>query len=155
VGDVQFNIAKGRVVQYFQNVEDDSPSGSEIHVVVLEASGLVSDDAMMDYDTLAAVLAGASTEQTTMGRKYLVASDITITVDDTSNYAQIGVGDITWSGATGNATGKLLFCYDPDGHLANTDSTVIPLLAYDFTATPDGSDIVVSDDATTALIRVT
>jgi hypothetical protein len=151
--DVQFNIAKGKVGQYFANVEANSPSGCEIAIVLLELTGLEADTALLDHDTLSALLAAANNEQTTMGRKVLVAADIALTVTDASDYSDITlVTTQTWTAATGNACGKLLFCYDPAG--TNVDANMIPLLGYTFLAVPDGSDIVVNDHAN-GLIRFT
>ena len=154
MGDVQFNIAKGAVKTYFNNVDTGSPANSKIIVVPLEASGLVADATLIDYDDLNALLGGASNEQSTMGRKTLTGSDVTVTVDDTNERLELSMPTaITWTAATGNACGKLLFCYDPDS-TTGTDADIIPLLAYSFDAIPDGSDIVVNDHAN-GLIRVT
>ena len=151
--DVQFNIAKGKVGTYFTNVDTTSPANSAIIVVPLEASGLVADGTLVDYDDLAAVIAGASNEQSTMGRKNLVAADITVPSTTPTTASTSPMSSITWTAATGNACGKLIFCYDADT-TGGADSAVIPLLAYSFDATPDGSDIVVNDHAN-GLIRVT
>jgi hypothetical protein len=153
--NVQFNIAKGAIKTYFQNVDTNSPTDSAIIVVPLETTGLEADDTLIDHVELDALLAAANNEQTTMGRKTLVDSDVTLTLTHgASNLLEIDLaGSITWSAATGNAVSKLLFCYDPDT-AAGDDTTVIPLLAYDFDVTPDGTDIVVSAHAN-GLIRVT
>lgn len=151
--DIQFNIAKGRVTTYFANVDAASPANSKIIVVPLEATGLVADGTLADYDELNALLGGASNEQTTMGRKTLAGADVTVTVDDTNDRVDLIMATaITWTAATGNACGKLLYCYDPDS-TGGTDADIIPLLAYSFDAIPDGSDIVVNDHAN-GLIRI-
>jgi hypothetical protein len=145
-----FNIAKGKFGQYVQNVEDGNPADSRILVVPIETSGIEADATLKDYNDLAALLAAANNEQTTMGRKTLTASDITITVDDVNERLDITVGDITWTGATGNAISALLFCYIPDGNPTGgvtADSGVIPLSKHDFVVTPDGSDIVAQINA--------
>jgi hypothetical protein len=135
-----FNIAKGKAGQYFQNVEDNSPSGCEIVVIPIEASGVEADDTLNNYDTVSALLAGASNAQTTMGRKDVTASGLTITVDDTGNLLKVEMADQTWTAATGNAVSDLLIAYDPTG--ASADTALIPLTFHDFSVTPDGSDIV-------------
>lgn len=135
MADVVCNIALGKVKYYWE-----LPAASDaIVVVVLESSGIVADDTMRDYDDLAALLAGATNEQTTMGRK-TITSGITITVDDTNNRLDIDCADQVWTAATGNAVGALLFCYDGDTG-AGTDSAIIPLHKHDFAITPDGSDV--------------
>jgi hypothetical protein len=128
------NIAKGRFVSYatLPGVND------ALILVVLEAAGLEADATLKDYDTLAALLAGSSNEQTTMGRK--TATGVTITVDDTLNLVDVDQDDVVWVAATGNATGALLVCYDPDT-TGGTDADIIPLTKHDFTVTPDGTDV--------------
>ncbi|QNJ57618.1 hypothetical protein SEA_KEANU_12 [Streptomyces phage Keanu] len=133
------NIGKGRFVYYAGlPAADDS-----LIAVVLEATGLEADDALQDYDDLAALIAGASNEQTTMGRKTL--ANVTVNVNDAANTASIDCDDITWTAATGNATGKLVVCYKPAA--ASVDSAIIPLTLHDFSVTPDGTDITVQINA--------
>ena len=134
-----FNIAKGKAGQYFQNVEDNSPSGCRIVVVPIEASGVEADDVLNNYDTLAALLAASNNEQATMGRKNVTASGLTLTVDDTGNLFKVEMADQTWTAATGNAISDLVLCYDPTG--SSADSALIPLTCHDFSATPNGGDI--------------
>lgn len=137
--DLVTNIGKGRHV-YYAGVAQAGTGGAVLTAVVLEAAGLETDDALQDYDTLAALLAGASNEQTTMGRKDLAT--VVVTVDDTGNKASWTAADLVWADATGNATGKIVICYDPDG--SNTDAAMIPLTLHDFVVTPDGTSITAS-----------
>src|SRR5512134_2908437 len=141
MADFVFNIAKGRVGQYCQNVEDGSPANSRLKVIVLEATGLEADAALKDHNDLAALLAGTSNEQTTMGRKTVAAANIALTVDDTNERLDIDMDDQLWTAATGNAVGALVVVYCPDGVTPGADSTFIPLTKHDFVVTPDGSDI--------------
>lgn len=143
MADLVTNIGKGRFIYYADAVENTGANEALV-AVVLEASGLEADDALQDYDTLSALLAGASTEQTTMGRKTLAG--VAVTVDDTGNIASFDANDITWTAATGNATGKLVVCYDPDT-TGGDDTSIIPLTIHDFAVTPDGTDITVQINA--------
>lgn len=128
-----FNVALGRVAHYAS-----LPATNDALIAVpLEATGLVGDSTMRDYDTLDAILAGASNEQTTMGRKTL--GSVTVTVDDTNDRVAIDCADITWTAATGNPVGALLICYDPDT-TTGTDTDLIPLTKHDLSMTPDGSN---------------
>jgi hypothetical protein len=132
--DVIFNVAKGRIAALAA-----LPQASDALVIVpLEAAGLVSDATMVDYDTLAAILAGTSNEQTTMGR--LTASGVTVTVDDTNDRVDIDMADFTWVAATGNQVGAVVICYDPDTG-GGTDADLIPTSKHDFVVTPNGADI--------------
>lgn len=143
MADLVSNIAKGRFISYAALAEA-SAANEGLVAVVLEATGLEADAALQDHDTLAALLAGSSNEQTTMGRKTLTG--VTVTVDDTGNAASFNCDDVTWTAATGNATGKLIICYDPDT-TGGADSALIPLTLHDFSVTPDGTDITAQIDA--------
>ena len=135
-----FNIAKGKAGQLFANVDANSPTGCEIVVIPIEASGVESDATLKDYDTVAAVLGGTTNEQTTMGRKDVVGAGVTVTVDDSGDLLKVEIADQTWTAATGNAISDLLICYSPGA--ASADTLIIPLTCHDFSVTPDGSDIV-------------
>jgi hypothetical protein len=134
MANVIFNVAKGRIAALAA-----LPQANDALIIVpLESAGLVSDATMIDYDTLAAVLAGPSNEQTTMGR--LTASGVTVTVDDTNDRVDIDMTDPVWVAATGNAVGALVVCYDPDT-TGGTDTDLIPLSKHDFVVTPNGGNI--------------
>lgn len=134
MANIVLNIAKGRFVHY-----GTLPAANDAIIVVpLEASGLETDAVLIDYDNLAALLAGTTNEQTTMGRK--TATGVTVTVDDTNNWAFVDMSDITWTAATGNAVGALLVCYDPDT-TGGTDADIIVMTKHDFVITPNGGDI--------------
>lgn len=143
MADIVCNPGFGRLRTYIENVKLGSPANSRLLAVPLEATGLVADDTLRDYDNLSLLLAGASNEQTTMNRKTIAAASITaVAEDDTNNRLDLDIADITWTAATGNPTGKLVICYIPDGVTPGADTTAIPILAYDFAETPTGSDIV-------------
>ncbi len=134
MADFVFNVAKGRVATYAS-----LPAANDALIVIpIEASGVESDATIRDYDTVAAILAAATNEQTTMGRK--TVTSVTVTVDDTNDRVAIDIADLTWTGATGNAVSDLLVAYDPDT-TGGTDTDLIPLSWHDFSVTPDGSDI--------------
>lgn len=138
MADLVFNIALGRVAALA-----GVPGADEALIVIpLEASGLVSDATMRDYDTVAAVLAGASNEQSTMGRK-TVGSGITVTVDDSTNAVTVAFPPQTWTGATGDAVGCVVIAYDDDVNTGD-DSGLLPLVKIDTPITPDGSDVTVT-----------
>ncbi|MBQ0827709.1 hypothetical protein [Streptomyces tagetis] len=141
MADLVTNIGKGRHV-YYASTAQAGTGGAKLTAVVLEASGLESDDALQDHDTLAALL-GANSEQTVMGRKTLTG--VTVTVDDVGNKASWTAGDLVWTDATGPATGKIAVCFDPTG--SSPDSGLIPLTVHDFAVTPDGTTITASVDA--------
>jgi hypothetical protein len=134
MADLVFNSVKGKVRYY-----TELPAANDALIVVpIEATGIETDATLKDYDDLAALLAGSSNEQTTLGRK-TVTTSITATVDDTNDRVDVDMLDVTWSATAGNAIAAVLICYDPDT-TGGTDSTIIPLVKLDCTMTPDGTD---------------
>lgn len=142
MANIVFNIAKGRVVEYYNRVENNDPTNSALILVPIETSGLESDATLIDKDDLAAVLSGTTNEQTTMGRKTLTDADLAAlpAPDDTNDRYEVSLPTTTWTAATGNAISKILVCYDSDT-TAGTDSNIIPLTMFDFAVTPSGTDI--------------
>lgn len=134
MANVVFNVAKGRFIQ----LATLPAANDAIIVVVLEAAGLEPDATLIDYDNLAVLLAASNNEQTTMGRK--TAANVVVTVDDTNNWAFADFDDPVWTGATGNAVGAVLVCYDPDT-TGGTDTDIIPLTKHDFVITPNSGNI--------------
>lgn len=141
-----FNIAKGRVADFYDRVDSNDPSTSRLVIIPLETSGLESQANLEDSVSVAEVLDGTTNEQTTMGRKYLTDSDLAaLAADMTNNRMDVDIPDITWTGATGNAISALVIAYDPN---SSADSAIIPLTHHDFAVTPDGSDITAQIAAT-------
>lgn len=159
MADITFNVALGRLRTYYDNVDGNNPANSALIVVLLKATGLEADGTLRDHDDLAALLAAANDEAdfTNYARKVLTDADLAASAqDDTNNRLDLDAGDITWvsaGGAANNTLGKLLACYDPDT-TAGTDSTIVPLLGYDFAETTTGSDIVAQINAN-GLVRIT
>ena len=145
MADFVFNIAKGRVVEYYNRVENNDPANSALVLVVIDANG-DTDATMRDRDDLAALLGGTANEvtNTNYARKVLTDSDLAAlpAPDDTNDRYDIDLPDQTWSAvAAGTAWTDIIVCYDNDT-TGGTDSNIIPLTCHDFAVTPDGSDIV-------------
>lgn len=142
MADFVFNIAKGRVAELFNRVDQNDPTNAAIVVVAAQAGS--TDAALKDVDTLSAALA-LTAEVTNSGyaRKVLVDSDIAaLSPDDLGDLMQVTIADQTWTGvAAGTGWARLFICYDPDT-TGGTDANIIPLTSHDFAVTPDGSDIV-------------
>lgn len=133
MADLVFNIAKGKVKYYAE-----LPAANDALIVVpIETTGIETDSTLKDYDDLAALLAGSSNEQTTLGRK--TVTSVTNTVDDTNDRFDSDIADQTWTASAGNAISALVICYDPDT-TGGTDSTLVPLVKLDCAFTPDGTD---------------
>lgn len=145
MANIVFNIAKGKVAEYHDRVENNDPANSALVLVPIETSGLQADSVLIDMDSLSAILAGATNEQTTMGRKTLTNSEIDASaVDDGNDRNECSLPDVTWTAATGNAISKILVCYDPDT-TGGTDADIIPLTMFDCALTPDGSNFVLTE----------
>lgn len=142
MANIVFNIAKGRVVEYYNRVKSNDPANSAIILVPIETSGLEADSTLIDVDTLAALIAGTTNEQATMGRKTLTDADLAAlpAPDDGNDRYDVSLPTVTWSAATGNAISKIAVCYDPDT-TGGTDSNIVPLTMFDFAQTPSGADI--------------
>jgi hypothetical protein len=109
VANIVFNIAKGRVVELYNRVENNDPANSAIILVPIETSGLEADATLIDVDSLAALIAGATNEQTTMGRKTLTDTELAAlpAPDDTNDRYEVSLPAVTWTAASGNAISKL------------------------------------------------
>ena len=145
MANIVFNIAKGRVVEFYNRVENNDPTNAALILVPIETSGLESDATLIDVDTLTALLAGTTNEQTTMGRKTLTDADLAAlpAPDDANDRYDVSLPTVTWTAATGNAISKIAVCYDSDT-TGGTDANIIPLTMFDFAVTPDGSDVQMS-----------
>lgn len=148
MANICFNISKGRIAELYARVEGNDPAASALILVPIETSGLESDATLIDMDTLAAVLAGTTNEQTTMGRKTLTDTELAAVPapNDASDYNELSLPTVTWTAASGNAISKILVCYDNDTG-AGTDSNIIPLTMFDFAQTPSGADIQMTTGA--------
>ena len=142
MANIVFNIAKGRIVEYYNRVKSNDPANAALILVPIETSGLEADATLIDVDTLTALLAGTTNEQTTMGRKTLTDAELAAlpAPDDTNDRYDVSLPTVTWAGATGNAISKIAVCYDSDT-TGGTDANIIPLTMFDFAQTPSGADI--------------
>lgn len=144
MSDGVFNIAKGKVAAYVERVATNDPATSAIVLVLLKT--VETDATIVDYDTLAALLAGSNTEAdfTNYARKVMTDSEVTApTPDDTNNWQVADLPDKTWTsagGTTDNTLAKMLVCYDPDT-TSGSDSDIVPLCYFDFNYTTDGTDL--------------
>ena len=143
MGDFVFNVAKGRVAEFYNRVDQSDPTNAVLVIVAIDTSA--TDATLKDLDTLSAVLADANTAEVTntnYARKVLSDSDLSaLTVDDTNDRIDLDISDQTWSEvAAGDSWTDLLICYDSDS-TGGTDANIIPLTCHDFSVMPDGSDI--------------
>lgn len=150
MADFVFNIAKGRVVEHYNRVENNDPAASALILVPINATA--TDATMRDYDDLAALLGDANVSELTAGgwnRKTLTDAELAAlpAPDDANDRYEVDIPDQTWTAvAGGNDSTDLVICYDPDTG-AGTDANIIPLTLHDFAVTTDGSDVIAQIDA--------
>lgn len=145
MANIVFNIAKGRIVELYNRVENNDPANAAFILIPIETTGLEADATLIDVDTLAALIAGTTNEQTTMGRKVLTDVELAAlpAPDDTNDRYSLSLPSVTWAAAAGNAISKIAVCYDSDT-AAGTDANIIPLTMFDFAMTPSGADITMT-----------
>jgi hypothetical protein len=140
-----FNIAKGRVVEFFNRVDSNDPANSAIILVPCSASDTEAN--AQDADTLTAALATAINEQTAGGWGRVTLSDTqiaAIAVDDTNNRFPASIPQTSMGSPTvGNDTTGLLVCYDSDT-TGGTDANIIPLVHLDMAVTADGNEVIIN-----------
>lgn len=145
MADGVFNIAKGKVNGYVDRVADNDPANAGLVVMILKTAE--ADSTLRDYDTFAAILAGANTEAdfTNYARKELTDADVSnTTVDDVNDRREADIPDQTWAsagGASNNTTAKIIIGYVAD-ITSFVDADVVPLTHHDFVETTDGNDLV-------------
>lgn len=144
MADLVFNIAKGRVAEFYVRIDGNDPANSAFIVLALAASGIESDATLRDVDTVSALVAGTTNEVTNSGyaRKTLTDADLTaFAPDDTNDRVDLDIPDQTWTGvAAGDNWSDLVVAYDSDT-TGGTDANIVPCTLHDFSVTPDGSDI--------------
>ena len=142
MANIVFNIAKGRVAELYNRVKSNDPANSALVLIPIETSGLEADSVLVDKDTLADVLAGATNEQITMGRKVLTDVDLAAfpAPDDANDRMDLALPTVSWAAASGNGISKILVAYDSDT-TGGTDANIVPLTLFDFAQTPSGSEI--------------
>ena len=142
MADFEFNVAKGKTGYY-----GGLPGASDgLVAVLLQSAGLEADGTLKDYDTLAALLAGASDEATFTNYARKTLSSVSWLVDDTNDRGDLDADDLSWAaagGAVNNTLAKLVICYDPDT-TGGTDADLIPLTAHDISVTTDGTTLNVA-----------
>lgn len=142
--DGVFNVSKGGVNELVSRVDSNDPANSALVVTLFQT--IEADATLEDYDSLAAILAGANTLATFTNYAPKVLTDVDITgptVDDTANNRWSDIPDQVWTSAGGtvdNTLVKLIIFYDPDS-TGGTDADLIPLTHLDFATTTNGNDL--------------
>jgi hypothetical protein len=149
MADFVFNVALGRVAEFYDRVDQSDPTNAVLVIVAIDTSE--SDATLKDLDTLSAVLANGNTAEVTNTNYARIVLDDTdlsaLAADDSNDRMDLDIPDQVFSNiAAGDGWTDLLICYDPDS-TGGTDADIIPLTQHDFVVTPDGNDINVNVDA--------
>lgn len=144
MADFLFNVSRGRTGEFYYRVDNNDGANSALIVMVLATSGLETDAVLKAKDTFADIVSGTTNEVTNTGYSRLTITDSGLsafTPDDTNNRLRLDASDFSFGSITaGDGWSKIVMGYDPDT-TAGTDSSIIPMLAWDFVVTPDGTAI--------------
>jgi hypothetical protein len=134
VAHIEFNISLGREVEFYNNVDSNTPANSALVMMILAASGLETDEVLRDKDSFAAIVSGTTNEvtNTNYARKVLTDANLSAyTVDDVSDSVTLSIPVQTFTTIlTGDTWAKSVLGYDPDT-TGGTDSDIIPIVAHD------------------------
>ena len=133
MGDIVPYIAKGAVAEKIRN-DDDAI------VILLLLATSEADATLLDYDTVAAILAGSNTEVTdgSYARKAAGSITATVTVDDTNNRVDVDMPDQTFTALDGAAIDRLVVAQEESA----SDAGRVPLAILDFDIDPSGNDVI-------------
>jgi hypothetical protein len=138
MADEVFNIAKGRVVEYYNRVESNDPTNSAFTLVLLKVAQ--ADTLLRDHEDLGALLAAANTEAAFTGYARIDLESAQLaplpSPDHTNDRYEVDLPDQTWNPTSSETMVKLLVCYDSDT-TSNPDSSIIPCTHHDFSVTTD------------------
>lgn len=155
MADIQFNVSKGREVEFYNRVDNNDPANSAFILMILASGSTNGISGLADFDTFAAILAGGYTEVANAGyaRKVLTDANITpYTVDDTNNRIVLTLPLQTFTGiaAAGDIWDLGIWGYDNDT-TGGTDANIVPITGHELRTTggiplvPDGTnDLVVN-----------
>ncbi len=117
------NIAKGKLA-YLAGL----PAANDALIcVLLQSTGIESEATLRDYDTLAAILAGASDEVTSTEYARQTLGSVTVTVDDTNDRVDIDCADPSFTvTASIQNVGGIVICYDDDT-TGGSDTNLVPI----------------------------
>ncbi len=146
MADYTFNIAKGRPAAFYERVKSNDPANSALVLIPLSAQG--SEAEAQDYDTVSAVLGGASDERTSGGWARAILTDSELAAfpapNDTANRMDLAVPVHSFGFIpTGNDVVALLIAYDPDT-TGGTDTNLVPICSNTFAITTNGNEVVLN-----------
>lgn len=155
MSSVQFNISKGREVEFYERVNSNDPANSALIMTVLATGSTNGINGLVDFDTFAAVLAGGYSQVTNAGfaRKTLTDADLAAwTPDDTNNRVLLVLPLQTFAAVpAGDNWDIVMVGYDNDT-TGGTDANIVPVTASEIreggtAIVPAGGNIVIDFSA--------
>lgn len=155
MASIQFNISKGREVEFYNRVDTNDPTNSALIMMVLASGSTDGVYGLTDFDTFSAITSGGYTEVTNTGysRKTLTDSSLSaFTVDDTNNRILLTLPLQTFTTiSAGNTWDLVVVGYDSDT-TSGTDANIVPItgseVRYQGTAiVPSGGNVVIDYSA--------
>lgn len=144
MADLIFDQARGRIGEFYYRVDNNDGANSALIIMVLATSGLETDDVLKGATDFADLVSGTTNEVTNTGYSRLTITDSGLsayTPDTTNHRLRLDAADFAFGAITaGDGWSKIVMGYDPDT-TAGTDSSIVPMLAWDFVVTPDGTSI--------------
>lgn len=146
MANVAFNATRDKLGTLVEQARDTT---ADLIAVLLQDTTLQTDGALVDHADLAAILAAGNTEATFSNYVRKTLDTPSRTLDNTGDRVLLSVASpITWTaagGTTNNALRKILYCYLPSS--TALDSSILPLMATDITATTQGTDLQITVSA--------
>jgi hypothetical protein len=130
MASVQFNISKGREVEFYNRVLNNDPANSALIMMVLRSGSANGVNGLVDFDTFSAILAGGYTEvtNTNYARKTLTDADLSAWApDDTNNRVVLTLPLQSFLNiSSGNTWDLVVVGYDNDT-TGGTDANIVPI----------------------------
>jgi hypothetical protein len=151
VASVQFNISKGREVEFYERVNSNDPTNSALIMMVLESGSVGGILGLVDFDTFSAITAGGYTEvgNTGYSRKTLTDADLAAwSPDDTNNRVLLVLPLQTFTTISAGDTWDIVVVgYDSDT-TGGTDANIVPITAGELrengtALVPSGGNIII------------
>ena len=141
--DQVFNIALGRMVEFYDRVDKSDPTNAVLTVIAWVVTA--TDAVIKDVDDVAALEGTALVAEVTNSgytRKELDDTDLVAFVPDYGNdRTDLDIPDQTWTGVSaGDVWSDLSINYDSDS-LGGIDANIVCGTWHDFVVTPNGGDI--------------
>lgn len=143
MADFAYNIAKGRIVEFYNRVDSNDPAASAFYLIPVDVAA-VTDATLKDLDDFAAIITAGVTERAASNWNRKTIDDTVLAAmapNDANDSFDVDMTDPTWSpGPTAGNVTDLILCYA--SVVTPTNAQLLPCLQWDFPITPDGSDVI-------------